>query len=122
MRKNYTSIVYNEVRTPKTGYPDQLISYLINRFGLKPGDRLLEPGCGRGDFLSAFKRAGLHCYGVDRETTNIPGIEIKKCDLSKDPLPFEDESFDIVYHKSIIEHLYQPDHLMDETYRVLKKG
>lgn len=122
MRQSYTSVVYNETRTPITKYPDQLAGYLIKRFGLKPGNRLLELGCGRGDFTSAFKRAGLTCSGVDREPSNIPGVEVKKCDLSKDPLPFEDESFDVVYHKSVIEHLYQPDHIMDETRRILKKG
>lgn len=122
MKQSYTSVIYNEARTPITKYPDQLAGYLINRFKLKPGDRLLELGCGRGDFVSAFKRAGLNCAGVDREPASIPGIEVRKCDLSKDPLPFEDESFDVIYHKSVIEHLYQPDHIMDETYRVLKKG
>ena len=82
----------------------------------------MELGCGRGDFISAFKRAGLRCFGVDLEPVILPGIEVRKCDLSKDSLPFEDESFDVVYHKSVIEHVYQPDHLMDETRRVLKKG
>lgn len=122
MQNSYLSVVYNETRTPITGYPDQLVGYLMKRFGLKPGEHILELGCGRGDFISAFKRAGLHCSGVDLEQHNISGVETKKCDLSKDPLPFEDESFDIVYHKSVIEHLYQPNHIMNETCRVLKKG
>lgn len=122
MKQSYTSVIYNETRTPQSKYSDQLAEYLIKRFGLKPGDRLLELGCGRADFLSAFKRKGMTCSGVDIEPVNISGIDIKKCDLSKDDLPFNDESFDIIYHKSVIEHFYKPDHVMDETYRVLKKG
>lgn len=96
---------------------------MINRFGLKTGDRFLEIGCGRGDFLSAFHNAGLKCSGVDVEKHSaelLPDFNIRQCDVAKQALPFDDDIFDIVYHKSLIEHLYDPNLLMDETYRVLK--
>lgn len=102
-----------------------MASYLIDRFRLKAGDRLLEIGVGRGDFLLEFHKAGLNCCGVDREESSVDllaGLDIKQCDISEQELPFDDHSFDVVYHKSLIEHLYDPRHLMDETYRVLKKG
>ena len=122
MKNSYTSVIYNETRTPITRYPDQHAVYLVKRFGLKPGEHILELGCGRGDFISAFKRTGLRCSGIDIEPASIQGVDVKKCDLLKDPFPFEDESLDVIYHKSIIEHFYKPDHLMDETLRVLKRG
>lgn len=122
MQKSYTSVVYNEERTPKTNYPNQLIGHLVKRFNLKSGDRLLEIGCGRGDFVMAFARRGFKCFGVDTEVGTVEGVEIKKCDISKERLPFEDKSFDVVYHKSMIEHLYSPQNIMDETLRVLKDG
>ena len=121
----YISTIYNEKSIPKTGYPSQLIQYLIQRFGLSCGDKVLEIGCGRGDFLNAFKEAGLICSGIDRDLTAInfsPNLEIKICDLEKENIPYKNEYFDIVYHKSLIEHLYSPNHLMEETYRVLKKN
>jgi SAM-dependent methyltransferase len=41
-------------------------------------------------------------------------------DISKDNLPLQDESVDFVYAGEVIEHLYDPDHLLDEIYRILK--
>ncbi len=125
MKKDYVSIVYNEKRTPKTGYPFRLARYLMQRFDLKRGECLLEIGCGRGDFLAAFSEIGLDCSAVDREKgcqSLLPGFEIKQCDITKEPLPFKDDSFDIVYHKSLIEHFDNYNNLMDETLRVLKPG
>lgn len=102
-----------------------MTAYLIDRFGLKAGDRLLEIGCGRGDFLFGFHKAGLNCSGVDREKSSVEllsDLDVRQCDISEQALPFDDDTFDVIYHKSLIEHLYDPLYLMDETYRVLKKG
>jgi SAM-dependent methyltransferase len=35
-------------------------------------------------------------------------------------LPFENEFFDAVFAGEVIEHLFDPDHFLDEVYRVLK--
>ncbi|MDP1879876.1 MAG: class I SAM-dependent methyltransferase [Parachlamydiaceae bacterium] len=125
MGSNYLTVTYDLVRTPKTDYPALLVKFLSEKFGLQIGSTLLEVGCGRGDFLKAFANAGFDCFGVDREESAIElseKLNIKTCDISKDSLPFEDNSLDIVFHKSLIEHLYVPDNLMRETFRVLKKG
>lgn len=122
---NYISVVYDQTRTPKTNYPAQLANYLMKRFGISKGDKLLELGCGRGDFLNAFHEQGLECFGVDRDESSKsfqPHLKIETCDLSKNNLPFADESFDVIYHKSVLEHVYDPTHLMLESRRVLKKG
>lgn len=125
MGKSYISVVYDEKRTPRTDYPPRLAAYLAQKFDLKNGERLLEVGCGRGDFLSAFSNIGLDCFAVDKERDcqdALPGFTVKQCDISREPLPFEDNFFSVVYHKSLIEHLDDPVNLMNETLRVLKPG
>lgn len=122
MKKSYLSVVYDEGRTPKTRYPYELVRYLAKRFNLVKGMQLLEIGCGRGDFLKAFCDVGFICTGIDKEKKELGEIEVVSCDITKEPLPFKDESFDILYHKSLIEHLSEPSHLMSESYRVLKRG
>ena len=120
---DYLSVVYNEYRTPRTEYPFMLVAYLCNRFNLQKGIKLLEIGCGRLEFLECFQKMGLDCHGVDiaqYSSSNLENFKIEKVDVSKDPFPYENNSFDIIYHKSLIEHLYTPDHLMLETYRILK--
>ena len=124
-KNDYVSIIYDEKRTPKTDYPKKLISYLSESFGLQGSIKLLELGCGRGDFLFEFQNFGFECKGLDRDISSVKndyGLEVKQCDLASDVFPYDDESFDVVYHKSVLEHMYDPGNLMRETIRVLKPG
>jgi len=50
------------------------------------------------------------------------GIKAFKCDLSKDTIPLHDESMDLITALDIIEHLPNPDHMLRESYRLLRKG
>jgi len=124
-QNDYVSTVYNNKRTPKTDYPKQLIKYLTEKFDLVSGCKVLELGCGRGDFLNEFQKVGFICEGLDREMSSVNneyGLEVKQCDLASDVFPYDDGSFDVVYHKSVLEHMYDPENLMKETMRVLKTG
>jgi len=124
-QNDYVATIYNEKRTPKTDYPKQLIKYLSKRFALQGNMKLLELGCGRGDFLFEFQNFGFECKGLDRDESSVQneyGLEVKQCDLASDVFPYADEYFDIVYHKSVLEHMYNPENLMNETMRVLKTG
>lgn len=123
--KDYLSVVYDPQRTPRTDYPSKLARYIIERFRIVAGSHFLEVGCGRADFLDAFNEAGLVCSGIDREKRSAalnPNLDIRLCDISIDSLPFPDNSFDVVYHKSVLEHIPDPTHLMRETMRVLRDG
>ena len=123
--KDYVSIIYDIKRTPKTDYPKQLIKYLSKRFDLHDNTKLLELGCGRGDFLFEFQNFGFECKGLDRDESSVKneyGLEVKQCDLASDIFPYDDECFDVVYHKSVLEHMHDPGNLMRETIRVLKPG
>jgi len=51
-----------------------------------------------------------------------PDLNIKICNVEKDGISFPDSSFDIVYSKSFIEHLYCPEKFVKEAFRVLKPG
>ena len=60
-KNDYVSIIYDEKRTPKTNYPNKLIRYLSERFGLDGNITLVELGCGRGEFLFEFQEFGFDC-------------------------------------------------------------
>ena len=123
MAKNYLSVVYDEESRPYGDYPEQLCSYLFQSFDFKKGMKMLEPGCGRGEFLNNFKNLGLDVVGVDISPEAIEienGFEVKLCDIEKEKLPFDDNSIDIIYSKSFIEHLHYPERYLEEAYRVLK--
>ena len=84
---------------------------------------LLDVGCGRGDFLKGFKGLGLDARGIDCEKSHSRisrDIDVKYSDIEKSPFPFDDEMFDVVFSKSVIEHLFDPENFMKECRRVLK--
>ena len=123
MAKNYLSVVYDEKSHPYSDYPKKLCAYLFQSFGFEKGMRMLEPGCGRGEFLKNFKDLGLDVVGVDASPEAIAfvdGLDIKLCDIENEKLPFNDNTFDVIYSKSFIEHLYYPEKYLEEAYRVLK--
>ena len=125
MAKNYLSVVYDEKSHPYNDYPKKLCAYLFQSFRLKKGMKMLEPGCGRGEFLNNFKELGLDVVGIDisPEAANFDnGLDVKICDVESDKLPFEDNVFDVIYSKSFIEHLHYPERYLEEAYRVLKPG
>lgn len=124
-KRDYVEVVYNEDDRPLTKYPRQLTQYLVNKYKIKKGQKLLDIGCGRGEFLGGFIDCGVDGYGVDRSglaEKYCPKAEIKIADLENEPLPYPDNYFDIVYSKSVIEHFYYPEKLVQEMQRVLKPG
>jgi len=120
--KDYLEIMYNKEMS-RTDYPSRFVRYLASRFGFEKDQEILEIGCGMGDFLKAFRSEGFNCRGVDLSDQSVRDLkDVQKCDLSKEKLPYADETFDVVYHKSLIEHLVDPSNLMSETMRVLKQS
>lgn len=124
-KRDYVDVVYNERDRPLTAYPDELARHLVDRYGVKPGQTLLDIGCGRGEFLRGFIGCGVKGYGVDRSRAAekyCPGAELRIADLENNGIPYADNFFDVIYSKSVIEHFYYPEKLVQEMYRVLKPG
>jgi|TARA_B100002003_G_scaffold228774_1_gene237427 SAM-dependent methyltransferase len=122
-QREYISVFYNEEDKPFTRYPDLLARYLVKRYKLSVGKKMLDLGCGRGDFLRGFLRCGINGYGVDRSKiakSICPEAKITLSDLGNESLPYKDNSFDLVFSKSVLEHFYYPEELVQEIYRILK--
>ncbi len=86
--------------------------YLTNTVIAKDA-KVLEIGPGH----APFKRANVYVDFVD-----VPGIEVIKCDVATQPLPFEDKSFDFIVCRHCIEDMYNPFPLIKEMSRVGKRG
>ena len=125
MKTNYLSTVYNPESHPYTTYPEKLCKHLYDRFNFDKEMSLLEVGCGRGEFLRNFKNLGLSVYGCDLSDEvkdYLKDFDIKITDVDKQPLPYNDNSIDIIFSKSFIEHLYYPENFLKEAMRILKPG
>lgn len=125
INKNYIDVIYDEKAKPLTNYPQKLTAYLIKTLNIKTNSKLLDVGCGRGDFLNGFIKSGCDGYGVDFTSTAekyCPNAKLYQADIEKNGMPFEDNYFDVIFSKSVIEHFYDPDKLIKECKRCLKPG
>lgn len=122
---NYLDVRYSEGARPYTEYPALLTAHLTRRFleGAR-GGRLLDLGAGRGEFLHGFALQGFQATGIDRSRPKQPRFSetIVCADYEKNPLPFADASFDVLFNKSVLEHVFEVSRLLAECHRVLAPG
>tara|TARA_Y100000034_G_scaffold136485_2_gene213216 strand:- start:866 stop:1603 length:738 start_codon:yes stop_codon:yes gene_type:complete len=126
-KSDYLDITYSEAKAPRTSYPTQLANKIQSDFYKKCG-KLIDLGCGRGDFLDAFYDLGFDVHGVDI-SPNIKNIipnhkdRVKNINLETDNLDyFYNSHFDFVFSKSVIEHMRDPSGLFTSAYDCLKPG
>src|SRR5438270_2193102 len=92
---------------------------------VRPGDRILDAGCGQGKFFSLnfARKMGCQVTGVDTcEGLGLnPSLDARvRADLGN--LPFASESFDVVNCRLVVEHLPNPEVVFKEFHRVLSPG
>jgi SAM-dependent methyltransferase len=95
-----------------------------------PNPTVLDVGCGDGGFLDDLARhvgdPRVRWVGVDyskhqlEKAAALP-YEFEWCDLDEG-IPLPDESVDLVHAAEVIEHLVDPDRLVEESARVLRPG
>lgn len=105
---------------------DRRASYFIQVGDITGGKKVLEIGCGTGEFTKRIAQTGADITAVDispdlleiaRETT--PNVNVRFHVQNVEKLDFEDGSFDVVIGSSILHHLNLKPALK-EVYRVLK--
>lgn len=86
--------------------------------------RLLDVGCGNGQFLANMRDLGWEVFGVEpdpraaRVAKQHFGVSVSAGNLEHANLP--DNYFDAVTLNHVIEHVLDPIRLLRECYRVLK--
>lgn len=103
----------------------------VVRFGDWRNRDVLEVGCGIATDGANFARAGARYTGADRSETAInlgrerfalEGLAGAFAHTAADALPFEDESFDLVFSHGVVHHIPQPAPVIAEFHRVLRPG
>jgi SAM-dependent methyltransferase len=94
----------------------------------RPGERVLDLGCGTGRFVAALRDAGCDAVGVEiaeaaleRARAVAPGADLRL--LAGDgSIPLEHGSVDLVWCSEVLEHVADGAHLLQEARRVLRPG
>ncbi len=89
------------------------------------GLKVLDAGAGTGRLTAKLKEAGADLTALDISPDMLAILQQKLSDIEvvegdMEDMPFEDESFDMVFSSMAMVHLKKPDLFLDECYRVLK--
>jgi ubiquinone/menaquinone biosynthesis C-methylase UbiE len=101
---------------------------LMARGGIGSGSRVLEVGCGTGNYVAAIQAAtGCSCWAIDPSEEMLAaargGSTGATFQLGRgERLEFEPDSFDLVFSVDVIHHVEDHAAHFLEVYQVLKPG
>lgn len=96
----------------------------FRKLALTPGQRHLDLGCGRGDFLARIGAHGIAVQGVESDDRAVSyarnrfGLAIEQVDL-EDWLPPADR-YDAISAFHVVEHVRHPRELLERCHRALR--
>jgi 2-polyprenyl-3-methyl-5-hydroxy-6-metoxy-1,4-benzoquinol methylase len=109
---------------------DRQLKRVNGFFPLRPPARVLDVGAAQGVWLTAAAKRGFEAVGVEpwepaievsRDLAAATGLQLDIREGVAESLPFEDESVDFVNAYSVLEHVDDPDQVMREAFRVLRR-
>ncbi len=91
------------------------------------GTKLLDIGCGTGEFLNEVNQKGVQCWGVDSDTIDIQTAQEYFGLLNLYTMPFDDffnidalPQFDFITFFEVLEHLDNPLKFITNVKKILK--
>lgn len=103
-----------------------LVGEVIAALDCPPGGRMLDIGCGWGQYLERLDETGVQAIGLDLSA----GMAAEAADASRTPtvagdaeaLPFADRAADRVLAAHVLYHCPDPERAVGELRRVLRPG
>lgn len=93
--------------------------------GQQKQGKLLDIGCGRGDFLLRMQELGWNVKGVDFDEKALKIARQKELDVfhyNSNELKFPENTFDLIMLNNVFEHIYNPNDMFTEIFNILKTG
>ena len=109
--------------------PGDFTTWVLEAVPLDPGARLLDLGCGPGQYLEkvAATEPSVRMVGADlslgmlrQARTAVPSADVLSLDAAR--LPFADDSFDVVLANHMLYHVADIEAAVAEVRRVLRPG
>lgn len=102
-------------------------NYYLKQISSNKAMKVLDLGCGTGTSLASFlsHNKDINWFGLD--ISDSPEVRSRNVNSPQFytfdgiNIPFEDNTFDVIYSNQVFEHVRYPQELLFEVYRVLKK-
>ncbi|HPJ67718.1 MAG TPA: class I SAM-dependent methyltransferase [Desulfobacteraceae bacterium] len=126
--KNINKLYESWYQTPQGRIIDKSIEWLIKKLlDPRPGERILDIGCGTGNHLIIFNKLGLDLTGIDASPNMVDKARLRlgqRCTFKTgraEDLPFDDNEFDFAVFINSLEFLDDPLQALKEAGRVTNK-
>lgn len=93
----------------------------IKKYINPSGKLILDIGCGKGGYTKIFQDCGGRVVSLDSEMPAVMSAFEAFVQGDATKLPFKDDTFDLVFSSSLIEHLPKPQLLLNGVKHVMKK-
>jgi SAM-dependent methyltransferase len=101
----------------------------LDALGVAPSSRILDLGCGNGQFTLPLLARKLAVVSMDLDTPRLrevrescleEGLEGRVVRANGSHLPCSSQSLDVVVCREMIEHIHEPGAVLDEIRRILR--
>ena len=134
-KRDVLAALYPERRIAGFSRNDQRITFFnqVNAL-IRPEMSVLDYGAGRGKWAELEEGYKLALTTLRGKCRRVVGVDVDEAVLENrlvdesfvtngtDPLPFEDESFDLILSWAVFEHISNPEFAAAELTRILKPG
>lgn len=88
----------------------------VNKYNLK-GKKIIEIGCGKGEYLSIMKQTGINAYGLEESLESVEecikqGLEVEPGFVEDQDYKINKGPFNAFFMLSFLEHLPDPNQVL----------
>ncbi len=124
-RDNSDGHAGKEIRSPKMVQNEYLIACrltailtkFINKYCQREKELVLDVGCGPKPYQPLFSKKSREYIGIDIKRSSLADVI-----CSAEKMPFIDNYFSAILCSEVLEHVSEPDLVIEECTRVSKKG
>ncbi len=127
------TVFYHKEVIRAAGFSEEMTTFrmgqfqaFVDRFNLK-NKKVIEMGCGRGDYLSIMKKCGAVASGIEFEAGAVEycqknGLDVKKDYIESVGQKLSGEPYDAFFIMSFLEHMPSPNVVLQGIANNLSEG
>ncbi len=125
------SVPYYKEVIRATGFSESMKQFrlkqfkdFIEKYSLK-GKKIIEIGCGKGEYLSLMAQLGVDAYGLEASGESVyacrkQGLKVIQGFIEDENYKIENEPFDAFFMMSFLEHIPHPNKLLRGIFNNLR--